>query len=86
MSTAQMQNTLRIQTTVSTNGKIELSSPQLHEGETVEVIILLPQTNKQSEKQYSALDILNNTPGHRIFQTAEEVEQYLTEERDTWEH
>jgi len=86
MNTAlHMQNTLRVQTTVEKGGKIELSAPQLHEGETVEVIILLPHTAMPVERQYSALDILDNTSGHRIFQTAEDVEQYLTEERDAWE-
>ena len=79
-----MQNALRVQTIVSMGGKIELSAPQLHAGETVEVIILLPQNDSPVERKCSALDILNNTPGHRAFQTAEDVERYLVEERDTW--
>jgi hypothetical protein len=35
--------------------------------------------------QHSALEILNTLPGHRLFQTAAEVDAYLTEERDVWD-
>jgi predicted GTPase len=33
----------------------------------------------------SALDILAEAPGHRLFKTAEEVDAFLAEERSSWE-
>jgi hypothetical protein len=33
----------------------------------------------------SALEILDAAPGHRLFQTAAEVEHYLREERASWD-
>jgi len=33
----------------------------------------------------SALDILRETPGRRIFHTAAEVDAYLSEERNAWD-
>jgi hypothetical protein len=36
-------------------------------------------------KRQSALDILDELPGGRIFKTADEVDAYLREERDSWE-
>jgi hypothetical protein len=86
-----MQAALKIQTTVTTEGKIEISRPELTLGKLVEVIILLPElqtTNEEpaADKQYSALDILNQSPGLRQFKTADDVESYLRQERDAWDN
>jgi hypothetical protein len=32
-----------------------------------------------------AIDIINEAPGHFVFKTAEEVDTYLQEERDSWD-
>ena len=77
------QTVLRLKTTVLASGKVEISAPQLPVGEDVEVIILLPQAAHPERR--SALDILAETPGLRQLQTAEEVEDYLREERQGWE-
>jgi hypothetical protein len=77
------QTILRLKTTVLANGKVEITAPQLPVGEDVEVIIMLPQAADTERR--SALDILSETPGHRQFRTAEEVETYLREERQAWE-
>lgn len=81
-----MQAALRVQTTVLTGGKIEVVAPQIPPGAAVELIILLQESPVSEAKQQSALDILNSAPGKQSFQCAEEVEQYLHEERDAWEH
>lgn len=36
-------------------------------------------------KKRRALDILAELPGHQAFQTAEEVDHYVREERESWE-
>jgi|CXWK01.1.fsa_nt_gi hypothetical protein len=77
------QTVVRRKTTVQPGGTIVITDPSLQSGEAVEVLILLPWKN--SETYRSALDILGDVEGHRLFQTAEEVDQYLREERDSWD-
>jgi hypothetical protein len=78
-----MQSALRIKTTILAGGKIEISDPQLQSGDTVEVIVLLPEAQNITKR--SALDILAEAPGRRLFKTAEEVDAYIREERDSWD-
>ena len=39
----------------------------------------------QQPKQ-SIIDLLNESPGQQLFQTPEEVDQYLQEERSSWDN
>ncbi len=85
-----MQTALKIQTTVTTDGKIEISMPELTPGKPVEVIILFSEPKTANgdyvpSEKLSAIDILNQSSGRRQFKTAAEVEVYLRQERDTWE-
>jgi hypothetical protein len=36
-------------------------------------------------KKRRAAEILAELPGHRIFKTADEVDAYIREERDSWD-
>ena len=78
-----MQSTLRITTTVQPGNRIEITSPQLVEGEAIEVILKLPE--KSSSESKSALDIISSLQGHRIFNSPEEVDEYVQKERESWE-
>lgn len=73
------QTILRLKVTVLAEGKLEIFAPQLPIGEDVEVLILLPEASTSEHR--SVLDILAEAPGQRQFETAEEVETYLREER-----
>lgn len=77
------QTILRLKTTVLTEGKVEIVAPQLLAGEAVEILILLPESAEVERR--SALDILAEASGQRLFKTAEEVASYLQEERQAWE-
>lgn len=77
-----MQVALRITTKVLPGNKIELELPQAEIGDDVDVIVILPE--KAEPKRRSAVDILNELPGRRLFKTAEEVDKYLKEERESW--
>jgi hypothetical protein len=81
-----MQTALRMTTKVQTGGKVELIVPQLPSEEMVEVIILFPltETALSTSPKRSVLDILAEAPGHRLFQTAADVDQYLLEEHGAW--
>ena len=74
---------VRKRTTVQPGGQIMVSDPTLHTGASVEVLILV--SDEQEEPRQSVLDVLNSVPGHVLFKTAEEVEQYLREERASWD-
>jgi hypothetical protein len=79
-----MQTALRLETTILPGHRLEISAPELPEGTTVEVIVVLPQ--KPQPQFASALEFLESLPpGPRAFPTWEEYERHLREEKDSWD-
>ena len=78
-----MRSALHVQTTILPGHKIEISAPNLPEGEAVEVFIVLPESS--SSERHSALALLEELPGQCLFKTSEEADRYLQEERNSWE-
>ncbi|MBI3245700.1 MAG: hypothetical protein HYZ50_04230 [Deltaproteobacteria bacterium] len=78
-----MRSALHVAVKVLPGHKIEISTPELSEGDTVEVFLVLPELPSPARR--SALDLLESLPGQRSFKTAEEADRYLQEERDSWE-
>ncbi|HKA06029.1 MAG TPA: hypothetical protein VKD71_02145 [Gemmataceae bacterium] len=79
-----MQTSWRTETTVLPGHRIEISDPKLPEGSRVEVIVVLPGPPKT--KFSSALEFLHSLPvGPRAFNTWDEYERHLAEERNSWE-
>ena len=76
-----MQKTLHMRTTVQPGGKVEVASPELTEGESVDVVISPTPTPSAR----SAWQIISEAPGHRLFKTAKEVDDYIAEERASWD-
>ncbi len=76
-----MQKALHIRTKVLPGGKVEFASPELEAGESVDVVV----TRSSSTERRSVVDILNEAPGHRLFKTAKEVDDYIKEERASWD-
>ena len=79
-----MQMALRVKTRVLANGRIEIDTPELAPGAAVELIILVPDAVMPAQR--SVIDILAEAPGQRAFKDAAEVDTYLRQERDAWEH
>jgi hypothetical protein len=77
-----MQAALHLTTTVRPDGTIEVSDSQLPPGEPVEVIILLPHS---AVARRSVVEILSEAPGGLLFHTPKDVEDYVREERGSWE-
>ena len=75
-----MQKAIHLKATVLSEGKIEIKDTGLKEGESVDVIVM--QSEKKSGR--SALDIIREGPGQRIFKTPADVEEYLKSERASW--
>ena len=76
-----MRETLHLRATVLPGGKIEIRNGALREWESVEIVVLRPDTAERR----SILDILAEAPGKTMFQTAEEVDSYIRSERGSWE-
>lgn len=80
-----MQTALRMTTTVHAGGKVEFIVPQAAQEETLEIIVLFPEHRLAAARpKRSAMDILNDAPGNRLFRTADDVDVYLEEERNAW--
>ncbi len=78
-----MQIPIRLQTTVLEGHRIEITAPQLSDGDIVEVIVWAGS----STGRRPMLDVLKSLPsGPMLFPTPEDADRYLREERDSWEH
>ena len=76
-----MQKELHVRTTVQPGGKIEIVAPELPVGEAVEVVV----SPVPAPSTRSAWQIISEGPGQRLFKTAKEVDDYIAEERASWE-
>jgi alpha-D-ribose 1-methylphosphonate 5-triphosphate diphosphatase PhnM len=88
-----MATPVRIETVVGEDGVIEIRAPELTPGQRVTVTIETtngtPETTETTEtpqaEKLHVIDIIADLPGHRQFKTAEEVDAYIREERDSWD-
>ena len=78
-----MQKALHIRTTVLPGGRIEIVDKGLPVGESVDVDVVV-RYDKAAPRR-SVVDILAEAPGHRLFKTAKEVDDYIREERASWD-
>lgn len=76
-----MRDAWHLKTTVLPGGRVEISDPTLPSGAKVDVFVAA----KRSTAPRSALEILRQAPGHRLFKSREDVEAYLHEERAAWD-
>ena len=76
-----MAKTLHIQTTVQSGGKIEFVCPDLEPGQSVDVVVHSAPTAPRR----SAWQIINDGQRERLFETAKEVDDYIAEERASWD-
>ena len=76
-----MQEALHIRTTVQPGGKVEFTCPDLEVGQMVDVVVSPAPTPSTR----SAWQIISEGPGHRLFKSAKEVDDYLAEERASWD-
>jgi len=78
-----MTTEVRVKTIVLPGGKIEISTPELIPGQHATVVVMIE--DDEPTEQHHVIDILRALPGHRLFRSAEEVDAYIREERDSWE-
>jgi len=77
-----MDTVLRRKTRVTLGRRVEVDTPELPEGEHVEVTIR-PANDKPPAR--TILDLVRSLNGHRLHQTPAEADRYLREERDSWD-
>ena len=76
-----MQKALHVRTTVQAGGRVEVVDRELQAGENVDVVISPAPTPSAR----SAWQIISEGPGQRLFKSAKEVDDYLAEERASWD-
>jgi hypothetical protein len=78
-----MGTVIHTRAVVGPDGVIEIRAPELTPGQ--EVAITIEAQAEPEEKKRRAIEYLAEMPGHLQFQTAEEVDAYIREERDSWD-
>ena len=76
-----MEEALHVRTTVQPGGRIEIVDQDLRAGENVDVVI----SPAPAPSARSAWQIISEGPGQRLFKSAREVDDYLAEERASWD-
>ena len=76
-----MPKALHVRTTVLPGGRVEFASPELEAGQTIDVVVL----HESTVRGRSIMEILDSGPDERLFRTAEEVKEYLAEEKASWD-
>lgn len=81
---------------VRPDGTIEVRVPELQPGQRVSITIEsdqagqatsapTPQAAQRSTGGIHISDLIKDLPGHRLFQTAADVDDYLRQERESWD-
>jgi len=78
-----MQAAFHITTKILPGNKIEIQVPEGAIGEDIEVIILLPEKQRTSKRD--VLEILADAHALGSFRTPEEIDQYIQDEKDSWD-
>ncbi|MXZ47482.1 MAG: hypothetical protein F4Z08_10985 [Chloroflexi bacterium] len=76
-----MQRVIHQRVTVLPGGRVEFVSPELAPGQQVDVVVL----HESAAEGPDIMEILNGGPDQRLFQTAEEVREYLDHEKASWD-
>ena len=79
---AIMGTVIHTRAVVRPDGSIEIRAPELTPGQEVEITI---EAQAEPEEKKHVIDIIKNLPGHLEFQTAEDVDAYIREKRDSWD-
>jgi hypothetical protein len=82
MQKSNMHSIIQIQTRVLPGNRVEFTSPELAEGEIVNVTV---SKDESPRSKRSVLEMIESFPVGRIFKSAKEIDAFLAEERRSWE-
>lgn len=74
---------LQLQTTILPGHRIEIQAPELPEGRTATVVVFVDDSPLPKRR---LRDILADYPGGQLFRSAEELDDYLRAERESWDN
>jgi hypothetical protein len=74
---------LQIQTTILPGHRIEIPAPELPEGRTATVVVFVDEAPLPKRR---LCDILADYAGRQLFRSAEEVDDYLRTEHESWDN
>ncbi len=74
---------VRTQATVQHGGLIQVRSEEMPEGATVEVIILVDAFEPNRASQKGLTRFIGAAPG--TFSSVAEIDDYISQERDSWD-
>lgn len=77
-----MSLALQVKTKILPGHRIEIRIPELPEGRSATVFIVL---DEEEGPKRPLREVLGNYPGGTLFRSAEEVDAYLRAERDSWD-
>jgi hypothetical protein len=77
-----MLNELRQRAVVQAGGVVSIQSPELSAGTAVEVVILI-ESEKTIATEQTLTQLIGAAKGN--FATPEAVDQFIRQERDTWD-
>jgi len=78
-----METALHFKTKVLPGNKVEVTAPDLKEGDPVDVFLML---STDVSRRRSILEFLDSLPpGPRSFETWDEIENHFQEERNAWD-
>jgi hypothetical protein len=77
-----MSTVIRREAVVGPDGRIEISAPELQPGQRVSITI---ESEPAAAAEPSLYDLVKDLPGGLMFKTAEEVDEYIRQERDSWD-
>ena len=77
-----MASTVQRAAVVGPDGAIAIHVPELAPGQRVRVTV---EVEPDPATLRTAIAVLTELPGHRLFQTAEAVDAYLRTEREAWD-
>jgi hypothetical protein len=81
-----MSTVIQREAVVGPDGKIEIELPELAPGQHVTVTIEPGANGAQAPVSgLSMIDLIEQDPGKQLFKTADEVDEYIREERDAWD-
>jgi hypothetical protein len=76
---------LHVTTRVQSGNRVEITAPELREGQDVDVFVI--PRGGEGQVRISPLELLDRLPpGPRSASTWEEIDRRFHEERDAWDH
>ena len=80
-----MSTVIHREAVVGPDGHIDIAAPELRPGQRVSVTVETEPEAVAAPPEPSLYDLVKDLPGGLMFKTADEVDEYIRQERDSWD-